>query len=90
MWLPTGVYETLTFLFDYSRSPCTSEKQHSHVPSVSLVLVISPLVSLMVDQVSSLRRSWVRAAILSLGSRGMEKELVASDEHRVASCFSVL
>ena len=90
MWLPTGFgkticYEILPFLFDYLRSTCTFEKQHSPVASASLVLVISPLVSLMVDQVSSLRRSGVRAAILSSGSRGMEKELVASDED-MASC----
>ena len=48
--------------------------------SASLVLVISPLVCLMVDEVSSLRYSGVRAAILPSGSRSMEKELVVSDE----------
>ena len=50
------------------------------MPSVSLVLVISSLVYVMVDQVSSLRRSGVRPAILLSGNCGMEKELVASDE----------
>ena len=55
------------------------------MPSISLVLVISPLVSLMVDQVSSLRHGGVRAAILLSGSYCMEKQLVASDKD-MASC----
>lgn len=63
LWLPTGFgkslcYECLPFLFDYKlrrrekRDRCT-------------VLVLSPLISLMVDQVSSLRKRGICAAILS-------------------------
>ena len=43
----------------------------------SLVLVISPLISLMVDQVLSLRSRGVSAAIMSSGS-SVEKDLIAN------------
>ena len=54
-WLPTGfgksvIYECLPFVF---------AKQNS------LVLVVSPLVSLMIDQVKSLKKRGVCAAIMS-------------------------
>lgn len=44
-----------------------------------LVIVVSPLVSLMTDQVQSLRRRSVRCAIMSSGSR-VDKEYVATNE----------
>ena len=52
LWLPTGFgksicYEVLPFLFDYKSSRAG--------PRNSTVLVVSPLVSLMVDQVCSRR-----------------------------------
>ena len=43
-----------------------------------MVLVISPLVSLMVDQVSNLQARGVSAGILS-GNIGVDKKLVASE-----------
>ena len=54
VWLPTGYgksvcYECLPFLFDMKLDRHTSEHGRS------VVLIVSPLVSLMVDQVSSLR-----------------------------------
>ena len=45
----------------------------------SLVLVISPLISLMVDQVLSQRRRNIRSAILASG-RGVNQDVVAKDE----------
>ena len=55
LWLPTGFgksicYETLPFVFDYKL------ERVSGTTSSSIVLVVSPLVSLMADQVSSLRK----------------------------------
>ena len=65
-WFPTGLYgksicfQLISFLLDFKLNRTT-------VPQVerSVVLVISPLVSLMVDQVSGLQRRGVPAAILS-------------------------
>ena len=65
MWFPTGYgksicFQLIPFLLDFKLNRTT-------VPQVerSVVLVISPLVSLMVDQVSGLQRRGVPAAILS-------------------------
>ena len=64
-WFPTGYgksicFQLIPFLLDFKLNRTT-------VPQVerSVVLVISPLVSLMVDQVSGLQRRGVPAAILS-------------------------
>lgn len=64
VWLPTGFgksicYECLPFLFDF-----TFGRTYS-VSDRSLVIVISPLRSLMINQVTSLREREVSAAILS-------------------------
>ena len=75
VWLPTGFgksvcYEALPFVFDFklrTNAPC-------------LALVISPLISLMVDQVVSLRRRGVKAAIINTSGTGVEKELLATDD----------
>ena len=64
LWLPTGFgksmcYEVLPFVFDDKLGRRDS-----------LVIVVSPLISLMVDQVQSLRHRSVKAAIrLSLRVR---------------------
>ena len=68
LWLPTGFgksicYEILPFIMDYKLGRCESGQR-----SYSMVLVISPLVSLMVDQVTSLQQRGVTAAILSTQS----------------------
>ena len=54
VWLPTGYgksvcYQALPFLMDFKRGLMDTEKH-------SAVLVISPLVALMIDQVKSLRK----------------------------------
>jgi superfamily II DNA helicase RecQ len=56
LWLPTGFgksvcYEILPFIMDYRPGRCGSGQR-----SYSTVLVVSPLISLMVDQVTSLRQ----------------------------------
>ena len=73
LWLPTGFgkslcYEVLPFLFDQKL-----DKDNS------TVIVVSPLISLMVDQVQSLRRRSVRAAIMSSGSK-VDKEFLATED----------
>jgi RecQ family ATP-dependent DNA helicase len=87
LWLPTGFgksvcYEVLPFVMDRKRE----SEQGSH----SIVLVISPLVSLMIDQVSSLRQRGVTAGILS-GHPGVSSELLigrASDIGKYRFLFS--
>ena len=59
LWLPTGFgksicYEVLPFVFDIELGRVGS-----------LVFVVSPLVSLMIDQVRSLRSRGVNAAVMS-------------------------
>ena len=61
--LPTGfgksiIYEVLPFLYDYKLERMRGQTK-------SLVIVVSPLVSLMADQVSSLCHRGVEAAIMS-------------------------
>ena len=84
VWLPTGFgksicYESLPFVYDYKASTSSDRRECS-----SLVIVVSPLISLMIDQVASLRRRGVNSAIISSGS-GVEKELLATDDD-IASC----
>ena len=81
VWLPTGFgksicYECLPFVFDYSLG-CTQD-----LSARSLVIVVSPLRSLMIDQVTSLRKRGVSAAILS-GHDGIDKSLLATDSDLV-------
>ena len=83
MWLPTGFgksicYETIPFVMDCKLGRVDSESG-KYSCSPSLVLVISPLISLMVDQVLSLRQRGVNAAVISYGS-GVKKELLATED----------
>ena len=71
LWLPTGFgksicYEVLPFVFNrkLQRDNC-------------LVLIISPLISLMIDQVRSLRARSVKASILS---SKVEASFIARDD----------
>ena len=73
VWLPTGFgksicYEVLPFMFNKKLGTDNS-----------LVIVVSPLVSLMVDQVRSLRSRSVKASVMSSGS-GVEKEFITTDD----------
>ena len=73
LWLPTGFgkslcYEVLPSMFDDKLGKDNS-----------VIIVVSPLISLMVDQVQNLRRRSVRAAIMSSGSK-VEKEFLATDD----------
>ena len=82
VWLPTGFgksmcYEALPFVMDCKLARVNRESDQ-YISSCSGVLVISPLISLMVDQVLSLRRRGVDAAIISHGG-GVKKELLATE-----------
>ena len=73
VWLPTGFgkslcYEALPFVSDWKRRRVDSKP-------TSVVLVVSPLLALMVDEVRSLRKRAVRSAIITAGSGGVEREL---------------
>ena len=63
VWLPTGFgkslcYEVLPFVMDHKLGRVGS--------AASLVLIVSPLIALMTDQVSSLRKRGVKAAVMRL------------------------
>ena len=78
-WLPTGYgkllpYQVLVFLFDFKLG-----RTRAITTERSVALVISPLVSLMVDQVCSLQARGVCAAILS-GNTGVSKALLATEK----------
>ena len=76
VWLPTGYgkslcYQALPFLMDFKKGLVDTENRCA-------VLVISPLVALMIDQVKSLRRRGVSCSIVT-SSGGIEEELIATD-----------
>ena len=83
VWLPTGFgkslcYEVLPFVMDCKLGRVDSQSG-KYSACCSVVLVISPLISLMVDQVLSLRRRGVDASILSYGV-GVKQELLATED----------
>ena len=89
VWFPTGygksiLYQLLPFVFDYKLGL-------TNAPLVerSVVLVVFPLVSLMVDQVRTLSSRGVSAAILS-GNRGIERNLVANEKDVSAGKYRLL
>ena len=62
-WFPTGYgkslcFQLLPFMFDFKLKRTSSSSERS------VVLVLSPLVSLMIDQVSGLRKRGVSTAII--------------------------
>ena len=78
VWFPTGYgkslcYQLLPFMLDFRRGSTEAQDTHRYC-----VIVISPLLALMVDQVSSLRSRGVSAAILS-GNAGVDKQYLASE-----------
>ena len=77
VWLPTGYgkslcYQALPFLLDYKLG--VTESQES-----GLVLVVSPLIALMVDQTTSLRSRKVKCSIIASSVDSISKDLVATD-----------
>lgn len=88
VWLPTGFgksmcYEALPFVMDCKLGRVNRELGE-YSACCSVVLVISPLISLMVDQVLSLRRRGVDASIITCGG-GVKQELLAT-EHDLGKC----
>ena len=88
-WLPTGYgksicYQVLPYLFDSKLGRVSASPTDQ-----CAVLVISPLISLMVDQVTSLQSHGVEAAILS-GNDGVEKKLLATEKDILAGKFKLL
>ena len=88
LWLPTGFgkslcYQLLPYLFDYKFGRVTAG-------SPSLVVVVCPLISLMVDQVRKLRHRGVKAAILTSSSDLPDNTLIATgdDLERASYLFS--
>ena len=78
MWLPTGYgkslcYQALPFMIDSKLGLVDTGKS-------SVVLVISPLIALMVDQVKSLRSRGVKCSILTSSSCGdIDKDLIGTE-----------
>jgi len=64
-------YQTLPFVFDKMSRKCAA--------GGSVVVVVSPLISLMEDQVASLRKWGVNAAIVTSGG-GVSNEFCATDD----------
>ena len=76
MWFPTGHgksvwYQLLLFLFSHK-----FKRTSSSALEQSVILIISPLVSLMVNKVSSLQHHHVAAGILN-GNKGVDKKFLA-------------
>ena len=89
LWLPTGFgksicYQSLPFVFDHKLGKTSAPPDQR-----SIVLVVSPLVSLMVDQVTYLQSAGVGAAILS-GNKGVDKSLLATEGDVIAGKFCLL
>lgn len=91
VWLPTGFgksicYQMLPFVFDRKLGRVSSHQLGKSVTS-SVVLVISPLIALMLDQVMALRKRGVDAAIIT--TRGeVQEELRTTESNR--SKYSLL
>ena len=81
MLLPTGFgksiyYQALPFLFNHKLGLAVTQRR--------AVLVVSPLIALMIDQVRSLRERSVEAVVISSGSRetsAVDKEFLAAEEN---------
>lgn len=76
VWLPTGFgkslcYQALPFVMDFKLGLVGT-------PRSSTVLVVSPLVSLIVDQVESLRKRGVDSSVITSGSE-LAKPFLASE-----------
>ena len=90
VWLPTGYgksicYQALPFVFDYKL-----ERISAHPTQRSVVIVVSPLVSLMVDQVSRLQKEGFFSAAVLSGNHGVDKKSTASVEDILQGKFNLL
>ena len=90
VWLLTGYgksicYQTLPHLFDYKM-----KRLGNQLTRRSVVLVVSPLVSLMVDQVSSFRRAGINSAAILSGNTGVDDKLTASGRDIQEGKFNLL
>ena len=89
VWLPTGYgksicFHVLPYVFDFKLGR-VGAPPNKH----SVVLIVCPLISLMVDQVSELKTRGVQAAILS-GNRDVEPRLAATEADVQAGKFTHL
>lgn len=78
------LFSGTTFLFDYKLGRIVSP-----LPQGSVVVVVSPLMSLMVDQVSSLHNREVSAAMLS-GNQSVDAKLQAKEKDVMAGVYRLL
>ena len=90
--LPTGAGKSLLFqlpgLLDVSKhggngagsSSSSSRNDHHHEKQSGLTVVVSPLVSLMTDQVANLRSRGVRAALLATDVTSREEQTTIHNE----------
>ena len=67
------------YFFGFGKSVCYEMLPFVLHSSEDSLVVVSPLISLMIDQVQSLRRRSVKSAIISSGSKG-DKEYLATSE----------
>ena len=87
VFLPTGFgksicYQVFPFLFDHKSGLVGGQKR--------CAVVVSPLISLMVDQVRTLRSNGVEAVVISSGSREssiIDKEFIATEKILVSASF---
>ena len=89
LWLPTGYgksicYQALPFLFDFKLKRTTLPSRKHNV-----CVIVSPLISLMVEQVTRLRAIGVGSAILS-GNSGVEKSLLATEKDIKLGAFALI
>ena len=79
VWLPTG----------FGKSLCYEVLPFIHESPTCIVLVVSPLLSLMVNQVESLLKRGVSAFILTTSRNDIvPKEFIASSNHDAADYMS--
>ena len=89
VWLPTGYgksicYHSLPFLLDHKLGRVSLPLNKR-----SVCLVISPLLSLMVNQVSSLREFGIGAAILS-SNKGIDSSLLSTSKGIQSGAYRLL
>ena len=89
VWLPTGYgksicFQMLPYLFDFKLGRISAAPDKH-----SVILIISPLLSLMVNQVSDLKSRGVQAGILS-GNPDVNPSFIATESHVKEGRFSHL